>query len=204
MVAWITVADVQAWLGPDVDTPTAQALADAATSTVLGFLQRDLSLQALTEIYDSNGTDYLLLNSWPVVSISSVVIDGIPPLVPAAVRTPGYRVDRIVPRKLQFAGLGKVPRGISNITVSYSAGYDMTLAPDPASTPSHSAGGPPPALNSALKLTAAAIYNAQAADPNLTSESTGGVFSGSFQAAGVGAVPPGARTMLQPYMRVAL
>lgn len=203
MAAWISVSDVQTWLGPDVDSTTAQMLADAATSAVQEFLQRDVSQQTLTEIYDSAGTDYILLDSWPVASISSVVIDGLPPLVPAAVQTPGYRVDRINPRKLQFAGLGKVPRGVENITVSYVAGYPIGTAPDPASTTKHVGTGLPPAIYTGLKLTAAAISNAQAADPNLASESTGGVFSGSFYQTGVGAVPPGARSLMQPYVRVA-
>lgn len=204
MTSWITPADVQTWLGPDVDNTTAQMLADAATASVRDYLQRDISLQTgLDEVYDSNNTDYILLNSWPVVSIASVTIEGLPPLVPAAARTPGYRLDRVVPRKLQLAGFGKIARGIMNIAVVYTAGYDMTLPADPASTVGFSNGGPPPSVYTALKLTAAAIYNAQAADPNLASESTGGVFSGSFYPSGVGAVPPGARSMLLPYLRVA-
>lgn len=193
MTAWITNADLIAWL-PALTTPDATQLGLVASDAVRSYLERELVLAAYAEIYDSNGTDYILLNHWPVRSIESVSINGGAPLPPAAFNVRGWRLDPFVPRKLQFPGQGKIARGFSNIPVSYHAGYDITQTPG-------SATGLPADVWQALRLTAAAVYNSQAADPNLTSESTGGVFSGSFAATGVGAVPPGAMTLLQRFKR---
>jgi hypothetical protein len=203
MTDWISVADVQSFIGSDVTDDTAQQLADSATGVVRDYLQRDIAQQTFTELYDTNGTDYILLNNWPVASISSVVIDGLPPLVPAAVRQPGYRISPSSPRKLEFAGYGKQPRGIDVVTVVYIAGFPVGTAPDPLSSASFAGSGLPTGVYMALKLTVAALYNAAMADPNLQSEGVAGVFSGSFHAGGVGSVPPGAMTLLQAYRRVA-
>ena len=195
MTAWISTADVQAWIGADLSTDQATDLADAATSVARDWLERDLELADFAEIYDSLGTDYVLLNAWPIRVVTSIAINNEAALAPAAFGRVGWVLDPSNPRKVRFPGR-KVPRGIQNIAVSYTAGYDLT---QPAGAPT----GLPGAVRKALQLIASAIDNAQAADPNLASENTGGVFSGSFYASGVGAIPPGARTLLQPYRRVA-
>jgi hypothetical protein len=203
MAAWISIPEIHNWSGADIDNGDAQILADSSTDAVRGYIERELSVSDYDEIYDSNGTDYILLDNWPIVAVSSVSIAGGNPLGPSGVNQAGFRIDRFVLRKLQFVGYGKIPRCQQNISVAYTAGYDFTL---PASAPSPGPGlapGPPSDLITALQLTASAIYNAAAADPNLSSESTGGVFSGSFYPTGVGAVPPGARTLLQRFKRVA-
>jgi hypothetical protein len=200
MGQWITTADVQTWLGPQIDDDTAVILAVAASDSVADYIERDLTQATVTEYYDSNGTDYILLNSWPVQSIASVTIlnwpSGGPTVPPAAPGTPGYRIDAFNPRKLVFAGYGKIPRGTMNITVTYTAGYNMSGTPG---TPP----GLPASIYQALKLTVNAIYNSQAADANLASENTAGVFSGSYYPTGVGCVPPGARSLLANYKRTA-
>lgn len=197
MTAWISPDDVATWLGSQIDSVTAAILADAASEAVRNHLDRDLALQtAITESYDSNGTDYVLLNTWPVRSVSAVSLlnKGTVPL--AVPGTAGYRLDAYNQRKLSFVGYGKLAPGPMTITVTYSAGYDLTKN-------AGSATGLPADVYLALKLTANAMANAQAADTNLSSESTAGVFSGSFYPTGVGAVPPGARTLLFSYQRVA-
>lgn len=195
MAAWISVADIQTWLGPDVDTPTATLLAGEVTGAVMGYLEHDLSLRTMAEVLDSTGNDYILVNHWPIRTVTSIVINGQPPLVPAAFNVPGYRLDPLVTRMIRFPGR-RIPRGFSNIAVGYTAGYDMAMLPG-------SATGLPENAYLALKLTAQAIWTAQAADPNLASENTGGVFSGSFLVTGPGAIPPAARGYLQPFKRVA-
>jgi hypothetical protein len=201
MALWVSIADVETWLGPGIDDISAGVIANAASDAVRDHIERDLALQTYTgELYNSNGTDYILLNNWPVQSVSSVTISDWPfgsNLVPAGPNKPGYRIAPENPRKLVFAGYGRLPRGILNISVSYTAGYDMSLAP----------GGVPPAMPAniylALKLTANAIYNAQAADTNLRSESTAGVFSGTYDDQGAGGVPRGAQSLLRNYKRTA-
>jgi hypothetical protein len=195
MTAWISSADVQAWIGADLTTDQATDLADAATSVARDWLERDLALATYTELYDSLGTDYVLLNAWPIRTLTSIALNGEGALAASAYSQPGWRLDPLNPRKVRFPGR-KVARGIQNIAVTYTAGYDLT---QPAGSPT----GLPGAVRKALQLIASALDNAQAADPNLASENTGGVFSGSFYATGVGAIPPGARTLLQSYRRVA-
>lgn len=205
MTAWVTVADVQSWLGPDVDPTSAQELANSATSAVRAALGRDLPSQTYSEYLDSNGTNYVMLPHWPIWSITAVSINGQPslqPFTPNAAQ-PTYRLTGLEPnkRKLEFIGTGRIPRGAAVISVTWLGGYDISLAPDTPPPSQGAAGGLPGDIYKALQLTAAAIYNAQAADPNLASESTSGVFSGSFYASGVGAVPPGAKSLLGTYIR---
>jgi hypothetical protein len=197
MTAWVLATDVQSWIGADKLTlDAAGALAQVASDAVQGLVQRNIALQTVTDILDTNGTDYVLLHYWPVRSIASVTLNGLP-VQPAAFQSPGWIMDSFNPRKLLFSGMGKQYRGALNVTVTgLVAGYDFTLEPGGG------ANAPPGDLQQALLLTAAAIFNSQAADPNLVSEETAGVFSGSFHAAGVGSVPPGARTLLRPYIPV--
>lgn len=196
MTAWISGNDVQAWLGSDkIDLTSADSLAQVASDVLRDYLERDLELQSsISEVYDTNGTNYVLLNFWPVRSITSVLLNS-QTIQHAAPNQQGYLMDSFNPRKLKFALMGSLPRGEQNLSISYSAGYDVTQ-------PAGSATGLPGTVYQALKLTAAAIFNSQAADPNLASESTAGVFSGSFYPTGVGAVPPGARTLLVREIRV--
>ena len=195
MTAWVSNADIQSWLGADVDTATATMLGITVTDAVRGYIEREIQLATYSELLDSLGTDYILVSNWPIRTVTSVSIAGAAPLPPAAFNVPGYRLDPVVTRKISFPGR-KVARGVSNIAVVYSAGYDLAQA-------TGSATGLPGEFVQAMKLTAAAIWNSQAADPNLSSENTGGVFSGSFLATGVGAIPPAARGYLQRYKRVA-
>lgn len=195
MSAWISPSDVQAWLGPDVNNLEAAALALAASDAVRDEIERDLELHAYDELLDSQNSDHVLLNHWPIRTLTSITIDGGPPLVAAGFNVAGYQLDPVVTRMVRFPGR-RIPRGISNIHAIYTAGYDL-------GQPVGSATGLPASVARALLLTVSAIYNSQAADPNLVSENTGGVFSGSFHARGVGAVPPGALTLLRGYRRVA-
>lgn len=194
MPAWISGADVQAWIGADkITLPSAQSLAQVASDAVQSKVLRDLTLQTnITDIVDTNGSDYVLLNYWPIRAIAGPVTLNGQTLQPAAFNQPGWRLDPRNPRKLVFAGMGKQRRGVMNVTVAgLTAGYDVTAEPgSPNALPGH--------VHQALLLTASAIFNSQAADPNLTAEETAGVFSGSFHPAGVGSIPPGALSYLAP------
>jgi hypothetical protein len=190
VTAWVPGSAVQAWIGADkITTQAAAQLAEIASEACQALVQRDLTMQTVTDILDTNGSDYVLLHYWPVITIDSVTLNGV--LVPpAAFQLPGWRMDSFNKRKLIFAGRGKLAPGIMNVTVTnLVAGYDVSQLPGATNAL-------PAPVYQAVLLTAAAIYNSQAADPNLTSEETAGVFSGSFHAAGVGSVPPGARNLL--------
>jgi hypothetical protein len=200
MSAWISPTDLQNYIGADkVSLDEATMLAAAATQAVQAYIDRDLSLyQGTSDWYDSNGTNFILLDRWPIRSLTSLSVSGLVvyALAPPAVQR-GWTIDRSNSRKLIFQGFDRIPRGVQNINVvGLVAGYDLDQ-------PVGSSTGLPYEVWLALRLTAAAIFNAGAADPNLMSENTAGVFSGSYDVTGVGAVPRGARTLLAGEMRVA-
>lgn len=194
MTPIISRDDIQSWLGPSIDDTTADELVVLTSDAVQGYLERDIGLRTVTELLDTNGSDTVFTSHWPIRSITSLSLNGAPPMQAAAYNQPGYKLDPLVTRAIRFPGQ-KPPRGVQNIAVTYVAGYDTSQAVG-------SATGLPGEVMLACKLTANAISNSQAADANLASENTGGVFSGSFYATGAGAVPPGARTHLQRFKRV--
>ncbi len=186
MASWISIADIQSWI-PAANNATATELAMIVTGLVQQELEQDFAIADWTETYDTRGVPYVLLRHWPVRSITSITYNG-RALAPAAYQVPGYAIDPVVSRKLNFSGLS-IARGVMNLTIAYRAGYDFAQA-------AGSATGAPSWLWQAMRIIAQAIFNAAAADPNLVSENTGGVFSGSFVASGVGSIPPAAREWL--------
>src|SRR4051812_37015959 len=126
MASWISAADVAAYLGLD-DMVQAQQLADAATSLVQDALARDLEQREYDELYSTSNTDYVMLNNGPVTEVSYVSLDGYPqPIQPAAFRQGGWRIDPMIPTKLQFVGFGRLSRSpVPNIQVVYTAGYPI-------------------------------------------------------------------------------
>src|SRR3954467_11889598 len=109
MTSWISADDVAAYLGLD-DPVVAQQLADAATGAVRDVIGRDLAQRDYDELYQTNYTDYIMLEQSPVTAVSLVSIDGYPaPIQPAAMRQGGWVIDTVVPSKLRFMGYGKLP-----------------------------------------------------------------------------------------------
>jgi len=208
MVSWITPDDIKNYVCDGaIDDATAQWVADATTGAVRDFINRDLEQGTFTELYTTNNTDYVMLEHYPIVSIASVQIIGYGVIQPFDIaqfgsqNTGWVRDDQNVVRKLRFAGLGKLPRcSVPNVLVTYTAGYPVGTPPDPQSSPWFAGTGLPTAIYEAMKLTAAAIVNAQASDPNVANEMTAGVFSATFLPTGIGAIPPAARSYLQPYV----
>lgn len=201
MTAWVTADEVRAYLGADiVTTDDAETLALGATSLVSDFISRDLELH--TEAfawYDANGTNYILAHRYPVRTIGSLTYQGtlLRPWMNPQNTPQGYRIEGGARRKIVFEGFDRLVRQPRAIQITnIVSGYDLTAPPG-------SDTALPSSVKRALLLTASALFAAQAADPNLTSESTAGVFSGAFHAGGVGSIPPGARTLLLAYERVA-
>lgn len=83
------------------------------------------SIEDFTEVYDGNGSPRMLLRNYPIVSVTSVLVDG----SPAAI-APGYGVAgvTIIEEKkgigFGFGSSGRFTQGIANIQVIYQAGYD--------------------------------------------------------------------------------
>jgi len=120
-----TLTDLKAWLPNqgNNDDATLQALITNGSAQVLQYINRPHILSSvlgtLNESYDGNDSDRLLPRSFPVISVSSVTVDGIAiPLAPAA-WLPGFLWDG---RRILLRGF-KFNCGVQNVQITYTAGY---------------------------------------------------------------------------------
>jgi hypothetical protein len=120
-----TVAELKSWLPNqgNNDDVTLQSLITNASLQVLQYIDRPHILSSvlglLTENYDGNDSDRLLPRNFPIISVSSVSIDGVAVQPATTPTTAGYLWDgrRILLRGFRFC------RGLQNVQLSYSAGY---------------------------------------------------------------------------------
>ncbi len=125
-----TLDNVKAWLPDMAQVTTSDALLarliTAASQAVCVYTGRaGFGLQDYGEVYDGAGRSSLTLRQWPAVQVDAVSFaDGSAPsaftLEPTVA---GGGAQRLT------LGLGVFPRGVSNVTVSYTAGY-LATPPD--------------------------------------------------------------------------
>jgi hypothetical protein len=137
-----TLANVKTWLdiaGSDDDQLLSQLITQISRA-ILNTLDRSSILPtAYTETYDGGNEASILLRQWPVNAIAACSVDGVaippaPPLVAGAAAQMGYvldSADMAPPGRLQRLSLRRrfFTRGLQNITISYSAGYQVTSEP---------------------------------------------------------------------------
>ena len=118
-----TLANVKAWFAPPLtvtaDDALLERLVTAASGFILSWIGRDIALRECAETRDGTGGVRLAFSNTPVVSVTSVAIDGVEvPPAPDALR-PGY-----VFSATQLYLRGHVfTRGNQNVSLSYTAGY---------------------------------------------------------------------------------
>ena len=134
----ISLSDLKSWLGvsgTEDDTLLAQLITQISRTT-LSFIDRATILPRLyTETYDGRNDVSLMLRQWPVTGVLSCLVDGLripaaPPLTVAAPAQAGYVLDTSAiepPGSMQRLSLRGFlyTCGIQNVTVSYSAGYQI-------------------------------------------------------------------------------
>lgn len=135
----VTLAAVKSHLGIlDVSKDVFLATAiSQVSSEICNYINRPRILpRVVTENYDGNGRDRLILRSWPVNSVSAVSINGVS--IPAApVPGPGVAPqsgwmldpsDDLPPGNSQALNLVgyAFTRGRLNVQVTYSAGYSVS------------------------------------------------------------------------------
>jgi hypothetical protein len=165
-----SLAAVKAWLGDTVTTSDAQisGLITSVSRAIYSALQRTNILPATySEVLNGTGRYDLVLKSFPVISISSLTMDGITvPVAPALPNWPatgyGYvleTVDPIPPGRPANLYMRGRPfrRGLQNVSVSYVAGYQVSETQTIASG----------------TLTALAPYGAWGTDQGVVYASTG-------------------------------
>jgi hypothetical protein len=133
-----TLADVKSWLGrTDTNSDTLiAALITRASRSICSYLQRPLLLpHSVSEVHDGTGGNILVLKEWPVLSVSSVVIDGIA-IPQAAQQSHGWVLDAwngVPPGRMQalrlrgyaFGSGSPGARNAASVQVTYQAGYQI-------------------------------------------------------------------------------
>lgn len=132
-----TLTNVKAWLNVTTDTSdaTLQRLLSAASQFVQTYLNRNIALQAYSEVYTGSGSDTQALANYPIQSVDSVSIRGNPIRQSPDGIQYGYTFDDRFLYLIGMPGPGpwissapaqfpKFP--IKGVAVSYSAGYEST------------------------------------------------------------------------------
>ncbi|HYL92768.1 MAG TPA: hypothetical protein VEW69_06385 [Alphaproteobacteria bacterium] len=120
-----TLADLKAWLPNqgNNDDANLQALISNGSMQILQYIDRPHLLAsvigALNEIYDGNDSDRLLPHFFPIVTVTSVSVDGAAVPLATSPTAPGFLWDS---RRVLLRGY-KFNRGVQNIQIAYSAGY---------------------------------------------------------------------------------
>ena len=116
-----TLANVKDWL--QINTTTSDALLTrmitAFSDAVANYINRDLGLQAYTITRDGIGGNVLIFQNYPVVTLSSLTIDGI--AIPAR---PAFGSNGYVFSATKVVLTGYIfTKGVQNVTLSTTAGY---------------------------------------------------------------------------------
>lgn len=120
-----TLVDVKAWMGITVTDQDAvlTRLISAASNYIQSWLNRDLLAADYTERFNGTGTASLMLTNYPVLSVTSVKINGL--TIPAGSDSAdGYFFDS---DGLYLRGY-RFERGVSNVLVSYRGGFETIPA----------------------------------------------------------------------------
>ena len=126
MAQFTTLLDVKRYLSiKDGNTDQDAILGDlieGASAAVNNYLNRDIMLSDRADSMDGNGKDAMFMRHWPVVSVTSVKVNGqsIPAAPDGYSTTPGFRVEdpMLILQGYRFT------RGRRNVEVVYSAGYE--------------------------------------------------------------------------------
>jgi hypothetical protein len=133
-----TLEDVKSYLGISASSSADDDLLEKMITSVSQFwLTRTSrstlnSVQSFTERYDGNGKDILLLRQWPIVSVTSLSVDGRPiPQSPDFIAA-GWAInptaDAVVILGAGNYGFGYYQQyfayGRMNVAVTYEAGYN--------------------------------------------------------------------------------
>ena len=131
-----TLAQVRSLLGitNNSSDDQLQALITGASQGICNYTGRpSFAAAALTDLYDGNGRDWMLLRQWPVQSVTSISYDTTT-ITAQATGSPlnnGYYLEPILPagghQRLSLFGYC-FPRGRSNVFITYTAGYNAIPA----------------------------------------------------------------------------
>lgn len=131
-----SLPNVKSWLGISTTNDDVQLtrLISAASQYVQSWMNRQFAVVTKTEARNGTGTAMMALGDWPVVSISSLVVNGTAIVQSIDGVAAGYVFDS---RMLYLIGY-IFPMGLQNVKVTYTVGYQKTNeAATIQSTPSY-------------------------------------------------------------------
>ncbi len=135
----VSLTALKNWLGitgTDDDVLLARLITQISRA-IFNVIDRPAILpSAYTETHDGGNDVSIMLRQWPVTGVSSCLVDGVaippaPPLVAGASTQIGYILDSSdptppgAPQRLSLRG-ALFTCGVQNVTISYSAGYQIT------------------------------------------------------------------------------
>ncbi len=122
-----TLDNVKAWL-PDMASVSTydgllSRLITAASQAVCVYTGRaGFDVEGYSELYDGRARPFIVLRQWPALEVTSVFVSACYQPLVCQLEPP---VAGGGAQKLSLAG-GRFPYGVSNVTVSYTAGYAST------------------------------------------------------------------------------
>lgn len=121
MQALTTTANAKRWLGVTgtTDDDIFNRLVQSASGFIRGWLNRDIVIVSYADMLDGNGSTRLNLPNNPIVSVDSLLINGVDVPKIASPMQPGYAWTntQIVLDGYRFT------KGVQNIDITYTAGY---------------------------------------------------------------------------------
>lgn len=123
MADLITLDEVKPWLNIDLPNHNSDtllsSLISAASGWVSNWINRDILSASYTVYLDGSGSNRQMLGDYPITAVSSLNINGVS--IPSAVgfNDNGFRFDD---KSIMLKGY-RFERGVSNIQISYTAGY---------------------------------------------------------------------------------
>ena len=180
----VDLATVKEWLGVDdtaQDAVLGRLITVASTAIQNSLNRPSLAPKTYAERLDGTGTGTVPVTNYPIISVTSLLVDGVPIPVADGPLGAGFRWDN---HCIFLNGRGqRFPYGRGLIDVVYTAGQPI-----------------PPDVEQACLLTVQAMWSSMDIDPNLASESSGG---GSFSYRETpGAIPAAAKALLAQHRRV--
>lgn len=121
-----------AWLGTTDEQDVVPGLISAVSTTIQNFVGYQFGQASYTRTFNGNSSDKMLMPDRPIVSVTSVTIEGISIQAGTPVPRPGFRFDSKFVYLAGFerygleraaAGMGRFIRGVQNVTIVYQAGY---------------------------------------------------------------------------------
>jgi uncharacterized phiE125 gp8 family phage protein len=117
-----STADVKAWLGitTSADDTVLAALVTAVSMWVQNTIGRQIASQTYTEVRHGRNKGALMLNNYPVTSITSIAMNGSAIAARSTFGAAGYY---LADDTIYLDGGLTFDRGIGNISITYVAGY---------------------------------------------------------------------------------